>query len=368
MKLKRRVLLLLSAYDPQTHQAAVEAARTFDWHLDTNLLTPQRMLSDWRGDGILCSLTNNASHLNFVQESGLPAVDLSTWRTDIKIPRVSADNRALGKLAGEHFIQFAHDNYAWYSSEATPFGDERLTSFEETVAAHGHRVLRIDSSGRQNYSTIQRRIQKLPRPCAIFCMNDSDAAWIASICLEQGYNIPMDFAILGIDNNPLICDVHSVPLSSIDKNAKKITYEASLCLQRAMDGETVPDTTRFISHEGVTQRASSNHFAHKDETIRAALQYLQDNLSQKIGTPEVAQILGISQSGLNKRFQDVLNKSLHQTLISMRLKAASVQLKKTSDSLEVIAASNGFTHASHLSNCFKKHYGMSPNTYRKQSD
>ena len=66
MRYKRRVLLLLNAYDQPTHQAAVDAARTFNWHLDTNILTPTSMINRWRGDGILSSLTDNTRTTNFV--------------------------------------------------------------------------------------------------------------------------------------------------------------------------------------------------------------------------------------------------------------------------------------------------------------
>ena len=46
---QRRVLLLLSTYDPQMHRAVVAAAQRYHWHLDANLLVAQRMIQNWRG-------------------------------------------------------------------------------------------------------------------------------------------------------------------------------------------------------------------------------------------------------------------------------------------------------------------------------
>lgn len=366
MPLKRRVLLLLSAYDPETHHAAAKTARAYNWHLDTNLLTHWRMIDHWRGDGILCSLGGDDSAVHFVNNAGVPAVDLSIWRTELAIPRVSADNAAIGRLAAEHFHAYAHRNFAWYSSTQTPFGEDRYQGFAKALQTYGQRAHRLDARGSNNYETMVARIRKLPRPCAILAMNDADAGWLASLCLEQGYHVPMDFALLGIDNNPLVCEVHSVALSSIDKDAKRITHEGAKRLEALMNGASVPNEITYIPPKGIITRASSNAFAVEDEIVRRALTYLQNNLSEKIGTPEVAAKLGISRSSLNQRFQKILDIPLHQTLMTMRLREAAELLTTSDWTIEMIAESTGFTHASHLSNSFKKHYGRSPREHRRR--
>lgn len=368
MPLKRRVLLLLSTYDPETHRAAVAAAQEYNWHLDTNLLTPLHMIDHWSGDGILCSLSDETSRTRFVEEAAVPSVDLSVWRTDIDMPRVSADNTALGRLAAEHFQAYSHRHFAWYSSTQTPFGNDRFNGFKNKLFESRHQVHRIDGPGSQHYETMVERIRKLPLPCAILTMNDADAGWLASLCLEQGYQVPMDFAILGIDNNPLVCEVHSVPLSSIDKDACRITHEGARQLQALMNGEKVSSEVTYIPPKGIVTRTSSDAFAIENDIVRSALRYMHDNISEKIGSSEVATKLGISSSYLNQNFQKVLNKPLHQTLMAMRLREAAELLSTTSWTLEMIAESTGFTHASHLSNTFKKHYGHSPKSHRiKQS-
>ena len=268
MHRKRRVLLLLPAYDPLTHQASVQMARELDWHLDTNLLTPQKMINHWSGDGIMCSLTDDESRVAFcyIKESNLPAVDLSTWRTDFDIPRVSTNNEKLGELAGEHFVKNGHYNFAWYSSSPTPFGERRLEAFTKTVSHAKHSVIRLDAKGCQNHSVMLRRIRNLPRPCAILCMNDADASWLASLCQQEGYHIPMDFSILGIDDNPLICEVQDIGLSSIDKNTTAITRAAALTLQQLMDGEPVIERIKYIEPRGIVTRESSNTLSTETRT------------------------------------------------------------------------------------------------------
>ncbi|MDZ8120514.1 helix-turn-helix domain-containing protein [Pontiella agarivorans] len=363
---KRRVLLLLNAYDQPTHQAAVEAARKFNWHLDANLLTPTGMINRWRGDGILSSLTDNPRTAGFVlQHPEIPCVDLSSWRNDIQRPRVAADNTAIGRIAARHFLSYDHRHFAWYASTPTPFGEARLTAFSAELQKSGKTVIRLDGTGSLNYSTMAGRLQNLPRPCAIFTANDADAAWISALCLEAGFQVPLDFSILGVDNNPLVCEVQAVPISSIDRDTAGMVQQGAALLQAAMDGRPIVPETVFIQPKGVITRASSDAFVMADELIRRAILYLQQNLPAKIGTPEVAAELGISRSLLNRRFRESTQTTLHQTLMKMRLNKAAELLLYTNWTIERIAAETGFTHASHLSNSFRKHFGQSPQTYRK---
>ena len=368
MRSKRRVLLLLNAYDQPTHEAAVEAARKYNWHLDTNMLTPMGMLSQWRGDGILSSLTDNPRTANLVlRHPDIPCIDLSSWREDIRRPRVAADNAAIGRMAARHFMAYGHRNFAWYAGTPTPFGEARFLAFNSELETHMASAERIDGPGSLNCNTMAAHLRKLPRPCALFAVNDADAAWLASLCLEEGYQVPLDFSILGVDHNPLICEVQSVPLSSIDRDTGGIVREAARQLQAEMDGEPVPRQTTFIQPKGVVVRASSDAFVIEDDLVRRALRHLQQHLPEKTGTPEVAAALGVSRSLLNQRFRQATQTTLHQTLMKMRLNKAADLLTCTNWPLERIAAETGFTHASHLGNSFKKQFGHSPLTYRKSN-
>lgn len=368
MLTQRRVLLLLSAYDPQTHRAAVAAAQRYHWHLDANLLVAQRMIRNWSGEGILCSLGNEKALGDYVLSRGVPAVDLSTGRTDLKLPRVSADNRAIGRLAAEHLLHYQHTNFAWFSSTRTPYGDLRLAGYRSALSERGYQVQRMDGKGCQSSELMLQRLQQLERPCAILAMDDGDAGWLSNLCQNAGYHVPMDFAILGTDNNPLVCEVQSVPLSSIDKNANQIVAQGAKRLDSLMKNADDPsDAIEYVQPVGVVTRASTDGFAVADELVREALSFLQMHLSEKVGTPEVAAMLGVSKTLLNQSFSKTMQTSLHQVLMRMRLREAATLLTATDWNLSRIAEATGFSHAAHLSNSFRKHYGCGTRAYRERS-
>lgn len=362
---QRRVLLLLSTYDPQMHRAAVAAAQRYHWHLDANLLVAQRMIQNWRGEGILCSLGSEKSLGDYVVSKGVPAVDLSTWRTDLQLPRVSADNPAIGRLAAEHLLHYEHTNFAWFSSTRSPYGDLRLEGFRSALSRRGYTVQRMDGKGCQSSEVMLQRLQQLERPCAILTMDDGDAGWLSNLCQNAGYHVPMDFAILGTDNNPLVCEVQSVPLSSIDKNVSQIVAQGAKRLDCLMNGaDDLADAIEYVQPSAVVTRASTDGFVVEDLLVRDALSFLQLHLSEKVGTPEVAAVLGVSKTLLNQRFSQSMQTSLHQVLMRMRLREAATLLSTTNWNLSRIAEATGFTHAAHLSNSFRKHYACGTRAYR----
>jgi AraC-like DNA-binding protein len=54
----------------------------------------------------------------------------------------------------------------------------------------------------------------------------------------------------------------------------------------------------------------------------------------------------------------------HARAPAVRLAQACLLLKDTSDSVKVIAATVGYTHANHFGSAFRKAYGVSPARYR----
>lgn len=183
--------------------------------------------------------------------------------------------------------------------------------------------------------------------------------------MEVGYRVPEDFAILGVDNNQLICEHQPVPLSSINHDHERIGYEGAQLLAQIMNG--IPPETGIIHIEpaGITQRASTDVLATNDPLVQKAMTYLVQNLRHPIGTPEIAEQLNVSRRNLEQRFQKELGSSIHKKLTELRLKKAEGMLNQSDQSVEAIAALTGFCHAPHLCRVFKKEYGLPPLAYRK---
>lgn len=364
----KKILMLLGNYDPATHRGIAKASRDLGWHLNVSMLSPFQIPSRWEGDGIICSLNSSEALEAFVLKSNLPCVDLSEWRTDLEFPRISGDNECIGKLAALHFCENGYQSFGWFCHQQNPVGDARVASFKNELLSRG---LPAPSSlvgkATQSCEQIEAWLKSLEKPCALFAFNDNDAAWLLNTCLSAGYEVPGDFAIIGVDNNALICDHTSVRLSSINHDHERIGYEGAVLLNKILHGESPPCGIQYVQPTGITVRESSDSLAASDEIVKTALNFMIDQLSAPIGTQNVADHLGISRRNLEHRFKKCLNTTVHKKLLEFRLKKAAKLLRDTEDKVEEIAISSGFCHGPHLCRVFKGAYGQPPLSYRKKN-
>lgn len=362
---QRKVLMLQASYNPEVHEGIARAARELNWHLDISLMRTRHLPRKWEGDGIICSLDQDEEFADFIQRHKVPCIDTSIWRMDLDMPRISADNAAIGELAAEHFMDNGHQHFAWYAYESTPWGKIRREAYEKKLQANGLDVVRLDKKERQDPIVVRKRMRKLPHPTAIFCQNDFDAAWILNRCLEEGWRVPEEFAILGVDNNPLICDLQPIRLSSVNKDFATIAYEGCLLLQKMMQGKKVPNEVHLLQPGGIAVRASTDAMAVADPLVRDVLHYMESNLRKPFGAAELAGLFNISEAALQKRFRKSLHTTIHKKLMDMRLQRAAHLVTSTEAPVEEIAAMTGFCNAPHLTRCFKQRHGLPPLRYRK---
>lgn len=366
MKTSRKVLMLLSNYDPDTHRGIARAAQQCGWQLNVSMLNAFEVPLQWHGDGIICSLDNNKKLERFVTESTLPCVDLSEWRTDLKFARVSINNTEIGKQAAKHFIAFGHRSFAWFCQQPNPVAQARYQSFKSELNRRGLTdPARWTGARTQHPQETAQWLARLPKPVALFAYNDQDAARLLSLCLEAGWRVPDDVAILGVDNNRLICEHQPVPLSSINHDHEQIGYKGAILLDRILNGQEPAEEIQYIHPTGVTLRASSDSLAANDPLVRQTVTYLLEHLREPVGTPEIATFLGISRRTLEIRFQQALGTSIHKKLIELRLKQAKHLLINSTKTVEDIAVLAGFCHAPHLCRVFKKAFNQTPLAYRK---
>jgi LacI family transcriptional regulator len=363
-----KVLMLQASYNPAVHEGIARAARELNWHLDISLMRSRCLPRKWEGDGIICSLNQEEEFADFIRRHNLPCVDTSIWRMDLEMPRISTDNARIGELAAKHFVAKGHQHFAWYAYESTPWGQLRREAYEKTVARNRLAVVRLDGNDAQDPLAVRKRMKALPHPTAIFCQNDFDAAWILNRCLEAGWRVPQDFAILGVDNNPLICQLQPIQLSSVSKDFATIAYEGCRLLQKLMQGKPVPEKVHTIQPGGIAVRASTDAMAVADPLIREVLKYMESNLRRAFGVTDLTKTFNISETMLQNRFRTCMHMTVHKKLMEMRLQRATELITSSEAPIEEIAAMTGFCNAPHLTRCFKNHYGLPPLRYRKARD
>ena len=329
-----------------------------------NLMLDDRLcggISDWRGDGVIATLRRRSTRIAAIRmfrRVGIPVVDLTIERQDIKLPRVISDHFAIGRLGGEHFMERGFRNVAWFSSGWSAVHHRRYDGF---AAVFGKSIQRL---GLKN---LRRRLAETQKPIGILSYNDTDAAQVIYTARELGLNVPDDVSVLGIGDDPFLCENQSTPISSVRQDLVRGAYEGAALLQRLMDGAAEPPQPMLIPPAGLTARASTDTLAHPDPFVRAALVYINHHLQTSFGAPEIATAVGLSRSRLDRLFADKLGHSVGTEIHDRRIAHAKLLLSRPDVPVLEIAAKCGFCNIAHFSNVFRKATGLSPRAWRRQA-
>jgi transcriptional regulator GlxA family with amidase domain len=163
-----------------------------------------------------------------------------------------------------------------------------------------------------------------------------------------------------IDRNRVTCAGGVAPLDLM--HALIAERHGSVLANRTSDWFLHTD----IRPGGGPQRASlsERYGIHRRELV-AALELMQNNLSEPMGRDAVARHVGLSTRQLDRLFARHLSKSFADHYRSIRLEAAGELLRHSALTITEIAVACGFANASHFSACFKTEHGVSPSAERR---
>ena len=338
----------------------------------------------WNGDGIIATLRSDPVSFKGIaalMRRGIPLVDLTVSRPDVRVPRVTSDHREIGRLAARHFAEHAFRHVAWFSTGWGHVHQLRYEGLAESKPQPPPKWVVADELPirRQNdwtsfVSWICKKFAAAEKPLAVLTYDETDAARLLYAAKELGINVPEELAILSIGNNPLICENQSVPLSSIDQNLERGGYEAAAFLDKLMSRRTLRHTieqsnnpnnrTILIPPAGVVTRRSTDVIAIADPTVRKALEFISENLAKPIGSPQIAESLGLRRAEIDRLFRTHLLRSVGEEIRRQRLARVKLLLETTDCPISDIASLTGYCTPSHLTNAFKAAFGQTPKDWR----
>jgi LacI family transcriptional regulator len=378
MKSKRKVLLALTINKHYFIRGVVRYAREHDWYLVTDMMYTGRVPLGWRGDGILTILGYRKELADFIKSAGVPTVAITLVNDEIPLPRVEGDNVQIGQLAAEHFLERGYRHFAWAPFLNDVMDSERHEGFARRLEKRGFACHLLPQAHSLTGSVWQenwaerrgrliRELKELPRPAAIFAYNDCVAADIMDACRDAGLLVPEQIAVLGVDNDPDICDCAPVPLSSVVHDLEGMAYQGAAMLDRLMKGGRAPKRVLRIPPKGVVTRVSTDIHAVDDVNVAIALRHIAEHYQEKLmSVNEVAKATTVSRRQLERTFRRHMGCTINQHIVRTRLAEVKKRLAETDHKVVAIAHQTGFTRPSHLFRAFRKIIGISPKTYRKR--
>lgn len=320
-------------------------------------------IADWGANGVIMTHTE---YFPEIAELGIPYIVINNYKSISGVPDVHSESVLIGKMASEYFINKGYRNFAFCGYKKIPWSEARQWSFTTITQDAGYEVFTYDPSKtpKIKMDSLINWLRSLPKPLALMCCNDDRALDVIQACKLENIQVPEQVAILGVDNDELLCNFTDPPLSSIHMDTERAGYDIAHALSNMMTGKDYP-VMITINPKHIEKRLSTDTTAIDDPIVASAINYIQRNPHKIIQVSDVAEAVAVSKRTLQQHFK-ANNRSVINEITLVRVERISELLIGTNLSISEIASMVGLSGIEHISRCFKKKKGMSPFQYRKR--
>lgn len=329
-----------------------------------------KMIKVLKPEGCIIEHTDKIKEIN---ELNIPVIQASRVKHHNTITFIKGNYEADGKMAVDYFLNLGFKKLAFFGVTNIEWSDGRFESFKNHAALRGlnafsYMLKKNTKAGLiHNFGHLISWLRTLPKPVGILCCNDDFGQILINACSMGGLKVPHEIAILGIDNDELLCNLTYPNLSSIARNHVSAAYHACKLLNRMMNGEQ--KTEKIIPAEplGVVVRSSTDIIASNDPEVIKALQYIRDNIYLPISVEDVVKLSHISRRALYTRFKQITGKTINEEIQLQKIKKFKELLKNKDLSIKEVAFRLGFKDVSHVSRWFAALEGISPGKWRNEN-
>ena len=282
-------------------------------------------------------------------------------------PVVVPDDAAVARIAFAHLRGLNPATLAFAGFPDAGFSDARRDAFAAAAGASRHADV-SGSDGLSDPRALGRRLRALPRPIAVFAVNTAAARRVAAACHGVGLAVPDDAAILGVDDDEVLCELCDPPLSAIDHNTRGVGVAAAATLDALFRGEAVPDLRR-VPPVGVTARRSTDVLAFGDADVRRAVRFVRDRatVDEDLDVAAVVAHVAGGRRRLEQAFRREVGRGIHAEILRLRVAAARRLLAGTPLAMPDVAARSGFRSATDLAKVFRRLEGTTPTAFRRSA-
>jgi LacI family transcriptional regulator len=341
-------------------------------------ILPQQMRSEPL-DGII-GIFWEAKDIAYFQKRGVVCVNVFSHTTEKSTPVVTSDDFQIGYAAGQHFIAQDIRRIYFYGPRSLNVGELRYRGLAAAADAAGlPRVVELPFipgySGDPSSVLFGKALKVLMnapdgpmhQPSGVMLFADTLVDECMETCLDAGIRIPDQLAVVGVDNENILCNMMRPSLSSIPQNAEEIGYLAAEQLARLFAGKTPPAKPILVRPQAIHVRQSSDLLAVDDPIVMQALGIIRDRAGQNIGVSDLLKVAPMARRTLEGRFLKTLGFSPYEAILRSRINLAKDLLSTTGRTVEAVAIESGFNSLTRFTLVFRRIVGCPPGEWRKSS-
>jgi LacI family transcriptional regulator len=352
-------------------------------HLERGLdedLSP--LVSQCGGDGVIARIDNDRV-ATAIDELAIPTVDLRGVFEPSYGVTLDTDHEQCAKLAADHLLFRGFRNLAFCGYEQLQFSDRRESYFRQylsnyamdvsvfradSIAGGSDDTLAHEARGEVEEPRIAEWLKSLSKPLGVFACNDVRGRQVLAACGIAGLKVPDEVAVVGVDNDEVLCELANPPMSSIEPDTHRLGRRGAELLHCMLAGEAVASEQPPVPPRRLVIRGSSDVMAVDDPELAHALRYIRDHASEGINVAMVVDEVAVSRSVLERRFQQLLNRTPKDEIERVQIEHVQHMLLETDWPLERIATMAGYATAAHMCTVFRRRVGETPGQYRQRAN
>ncbi|MCK5000342.1 MAG: DNA-binding transcriptional regulator, partial [Anaerohalosphaera sp.] len=326
-------------------------------------------IRNWKPDGIIVSDTQD---INKLLKLKVPLIVHTVKRRYEQNASIVGDCAKSGKMAAEHLLSCGFENFAFCGLGKFYWSRERYDSFKKTLADKGFTVdLYEQMKGKRKRShgaeqeALAQWLDGLKKPVGLMACADDCSQSVVEACKIAGIKVPDEVAVIGVDNDDMVCELSNPPLSSIALDFVRAGYVAGELMSRLIDGEETNESI-VVQPTHVVVRESTDIMAVDDSDVATAVRFIRQNAKKLIQVPDVLGVVECSRRSLHSKFIDCLGRTVHEEIKRSRIEQIALILIETDKTVAQIAFEFGYNDANHIARYFRQAKGISPGDYRKK--
>lgn len=348
-----------------------------DWRLYGYgwMFRPLEDLGSWEGEGII-GRVESPEEAERLAALGLPLVDVAGAYTGPGFRHVTNDDFLTGYKAAIALRSCGFSRFCYVGVSGVTWSAERKAGFMALLGAgsvpvYERSLLWWEGRGAQDSFMEENRglaafLHSIEKPAAIFACNDTAGLRVTELSRRLGLQVPEDLAILGVDNEDILCELSSPSLSSIMPDCESIGHRAGQVLDSILDGAGPEAGVRIsIPPKEVVERESTRVFSSADPVVARAATFIKAHAHEGISVTDVLAATGCSRRTAETRFRDATGRSLHEEILRSRLAAAKRILASTTLPLDEVGERCGFGSLQRFHAAFRDLEGCTPGQWRR---
>ena len=295
---------------------------------------------------------------------------IGQWHNDtIDLQKeLTGDYKGTGRMAAQFFAKRMFRNFAYFGIKGVVWSDERRQGYHQEVKRIGGDFFSFESDKQEDEirMEVSQWLQELPKPVALFCCDDAHALFISETCRMTNIPIPEEIALLGVDNDELMCNISDPPISSIELEVERGGYSIGRLVHRQIKKEHEGTFNIVINPIRIELRQSTEKHNIKDPYILEVVKYIDTHYNSDLTIENLLANIPLSRRNFEVKFKNALNTSIYQYILNCRCNHLADLLLTTDRPLTDLAIEVGFKDYNNISRVFKKHKGCSPLEYRQK--